>query len=130
MRITKIYKRDGSVVPFNQKKITNAIYKAAAAVGGHDLKKARELSGIVVNILENHFPKTIPTVEEVQDIVEKTLIEQGHAKTAKAYILYRQERRELREQIEEIKKIRGGELRKKDPSKIVNIKDFIRPKDS
>ncbi len=98
MKITKIYKRDGTIVPFEREKITHAIYKAAASVGGHNLKKARELSALVVDILENHFPKTTPTVEEIQDIVEKVLIEQGHAKTSKAYILYRQERQELREQ--------------------------------
>jgi len=97
MKITKIYKRDGNIVPFDQKKITQAIFKAAAEVGGHDMKLARHLSDKVVDILENHFPKTIPAVEEIQGVVERVLIEEGHSKTAKAYILYRQKRKELRE---------------------------------
>lgn len=101
MKISKIYKRDGRIVPFDQEKITIAIYKAAAAVGGHNRKLSEKLSNKVVKILENNFPKTIPTVEEIQDLVEKVLIEEGHTKTAKAYILYRHKRKELREKKEQ-----------------------------
>jgi len=54
----------------------------------------------VVDILEHHFPGTIPSVEEIQDVVEKVLIEEGHVRTAKAYILYRKKRKELREKKE------------------------------
>ncbi|TES91115.1 MAG: vitamin B12-dependent ribonucleotide reductase [Candidatus Cloacimonadota bacterium] len=96
--LEKIKKRDGRLVDFNEDKITEAIYKAAKAMGGRDRKKAGELSLIVVKILDQRFDKdNSPSVEEVQDIVEKVLMESGHAKTAKAYILYRQKRTELRE---------------------------------
>jgi len=96
--ITKIRKRDGRIVDFDQEKIANAIFKAAVAVGGEDRKLAEELSSKVVAILEERFDRhTIPSVEEVQDAVEKVLIENGHARTAKAYILYRQKRKEIRE---------------------------------
>ncbi|MBC8449440.1 MAG: response regulator SirA [Chloroflexi bacterium] len=72
--------------------MTNAIYRAAVAVGGRDRSIAEELTAQVVAILEeNTAPGHIPHVEEIQDIVEKVLIEAGHARTAKAYILYRAE---------------------------------------
>ena len=92
-RITNIVKRTGAKVPFRQGRITNAIYRAAVAVGGRDRSIAEMLSDQVVAILEeNTAPDHIPSVEEIQDTVEKVLIENGHAQTAKAYILYRQER--------------------------------------
>lgn len=98
-KITKIEKRDGRIVDFDQEKITNAIFKAALAVGGKDRERAKFLSDQVVKELERKFGKRkIPTVEEIQDIVEKVLIEHGHAKTAKAYILYRQKKAEIREE--------------------------------
>ncbi|MHA1409158.1 MAG: LAGLIDADG family homing endonuclease [Candidatus Odinarchaeia archaeon] len=97
MPIKKIIKRDGREVPFDQTKITNAIFKAAQAVGGTDYELAKKLSDQVVEILEKKFKNRTPAVEDVQDIVEIVLIENGHAKTAKAYILYRQRRKELRE---------------------------------
>ena len=97
-RITHVVKRTGAVVPFNQERITNAIYRAAVAVGGRDRSIAERLSDQVVNILEQTYRTgKIPTVEEVQDVVEKVLIEKGHARTAKAYILYRAERARLRQ---------------------------------
>ena len=96
--IRKIIKRDGKVVDFNPIKITNAIWKAAQAVGGKDYKKSVELTDKVLKQLEKELKKgEIPTVEQVQDIVEKTLIEEGHAKTAKAYILYRKQHQDIRE---------------------------------
>ncbi|MBN1874008.1 MAG: response regulator SirA [Anaerolineae bacterium] len=91
--ITHVVKRTGAVVPYNRDRITNAIYRAAVAVGGRDRSTAEKLSAQVENILMQTYPEDqMPTVEEIQDIVEKTLIEDGHAQTAKAYILYRQER--------------------------------------
>ena len=96
MAFKKITKRDGRVVDFNKEKITNAIFKAAEAVGGKDRKTAEDSSDLVVKELEEKFEGAAPTVEQVQDAVEKILIEQGHAKTAKAYILYRKERAEER----------------------------------
>jgi ribonucleoside-triphosphate reductase len=96
--IRKIRKRDGKVVDFNPIKITDAIWKAAQAVGGKDYKKASELTDRVIENLEKELKKgEIPAVEQVQDIVEKTLIEEGHAKTAKAYILYRKQHQDMRE---------------------------------
>ncbi len=96
--IRKISKRDGKIADFNPIKITNAIWKAAQAVGGKDYKKAGELTDKVLERIEKELKKgEIPTVEQVQDIVEKTLIEEGHAKTAKAYILYRKQHQDIRE---------------------------------
>ena len=95
--ITKIKKRDGREVPFNIEKIANAIYKAAQAAGGQNYDTALSLAEEVTFILNERFKNTIPTVEEIQDTVEKVLIENGHAKTAKEYILYRAERNRIRE---------------------------------
>jgi uridine kinase len=88
-----VIKRTGAVVPFNPERITNAIYRAAVAVGGRDRSTAESLTQQVVSLLQESTPAgKIPTVEEIQDLVEKVLIENGHAKVAKAYILYREER--------------------------------------
>jgi len=96
--IRKIRKRDGKVVDFNPVKITDAIWKAAQAVGGKDYRKAAELTDKVIAMLEKELKRgEILTVEQVQDIVEKVLIEEGHAKTAKAYILYRKQHQDMRE---------------------------------
>ena len=97
--LTKIQKRDGRQMPFNVEKIADAIYKAAAAVGGEDFNTAFSLAEEVCRILDANSEKSgrIPTVEEVQDTVEKVLVENGHAKTAKAYILYRANRTRVRE---------------------------------
>jgi ribonucleoside-triphosphate reductase len=96
--IKKIRKRNGKIVPFDKEKVTEAIWKAAQSVGGKDRKTAERLAGKVVTILEFQFGrKEIPTVEEIQDIVERVLIKSGHAKTAKAYIIYRQQKAKIRE---------------------------------
>ncbi|MBN1581175.1 MAG: response regulator SirA [Anaerolineae bacterium] len=92
-KIESVIKRTGVVAPFNKERITNAIYRAAVAVQGRDRTIAEGLADQVVDILEQTMPPgTMPTVEDIQDIVEKVLIENGHARTAKAYILYREER--------------------------------------
>ena len=92
-KITHAIKRSGAAVPFNQDRITNAIYRAAVAVGGRDRAIAERLSGEAIAILERSYPPgRTPTVEEIQDVVESVLIENGHARTAKAYILCRDER--------------------------------------
>jgi uridine kinase len=97
-RITHIVKRDGRVAEFDRDKITNAIYKAAAAVGGHNRSLSEKLTDEVVRILnEAYAPPDMPTVEDIQDVAEKVLIENGHAKTARSYILYREYRRRERE---------------------------------
>lgn len=91
-----IRKRDGTVVPFDKNKITNAIYMAAKAIGGDDRKLAEKLADEVVLFLYTLKGDKTPEIEEVQDAVEKILIESGHARTAKAYILYRKQREILR----------------------------------
>lgn len=102
--VTKIVKRDGRVVPFNTEKIAKAIYQAALSVGGNDYEEAEELSKKVCEYLEKQENGNNPTVEQVQDAVEHTLIEEGHAATAKAYILYRAERTKRRDMNSEIMK--------------------------
>ncbi|MCD7810510.1 MAG: anaerobic ribonucleoside triphosphate reductase [Ruminococcus sp.] len=95
--IIHIIKRDGRKVPFNVEKIANAIFKAAQSCGGSDFNEAMDTAVDVCNYYEKNFPGKTPTVEEIQDLVEKILIENGHARTAKAYILYRYERTRSRE---------------------------------
>jgi uridine kinase len=98
-KIKQVIKRTGAIVPFRKERITNAIYRAAVAVGGRDRSIAEGLADQVVALLEETTPPDhIPTVEEIQDIVEKVLIENGHARTAKAYILYRDERARQRKE--------------------------------
>jgi ribonucleoside-triphosphate reductase len=95
--IIHIIKRDGRQVPFNIEKIANAVFKAAESCGGSDMKTAMDVAAEVCNTYEENYPGKTPTVEDIQDLVEKTLIEKGHARTAKAYILYRYERTRSRE---------------------------------
>jgi ribonucleoside-triphosphate reductase len=93
-----VRKRDGRLAEFDQDRITSAIWKAVRAVGGKDQYLAQRLSDqVVVHLRERFGVEGVPTVEEIQDLVEKTLIENGHTRPAKAYILYRQQHRELRE---------------------------------
>ncbi len=94
---TVIRKRSGLKEIFQPKKITEAIFKAAQAVGGDDIKTAELLTDQVVDIARITFGDRIPGVEDIQDIVERVLIKNGHAKTAKAYILYREKRKGARE---------------------------------
>lgn len=94
--ITHIIKRTGDIVTFDKEKIFNAIWKAVQSVGGNNPLPAREVTEKVVKELEKTFINKIPTVEEVQDVVEKILIEKGHAKVAKSYIIYREKRAEAR----------------------------------
>jgi ribonucleoside-triphosphate reductase (formate) len=95
--VNKIRKRDGSIVPFKQYKITEAIWNAVKAVGGTNKTRTEEISDAIMGKLEKKFGDFgIPDVEELQDMVEKHLIEEGHAKVAKAFILYRKSHDELR----------------------------------
>jgi ribonucleoside-triphosphate reductase len=93
----QIIKRDRSLVPFKKEKIVLAIFKAASAVGGNDFTTSERLADEVVAIVDRRYPDGTVEVESVQDVVEKVLIENGHARTAKAYILYREKRRSARE---------------------------------
>jgi len=94
---TKITKRDGRVEAFDKDKITKAIFKAAVACGGDDESLAQSLTDKVILMVDEKYGTKMPDVEGIQDIVEKVLIEEGHARTAKAYILYREKRRSARE---------------------------------
>ncbi len=95
--LKKIIKRDRTIVPFRREKIVLAIFKAASSVGGSDFNKSESLTDEVCAIADLKYPNGIAEVEGIQDIVEKVLIENGHAKTAKAFILYREKRRASRE---------------------------------
>lgn len=97
MVVDKVRKRDGRVVAFEPDKITNAIFKAAQSVGGSDIEMAKRLSDSVARMINEKYQNKIPTVENVQDAVEKVLVEDGHYKTAKAYILYREEHKKMRD---------------------------------
>jgi ribonucleoside-triphosphate reductase len=92
-----IRKRDGRLAAFNESKITDAIFKAAQAAGGHDRTVAMELTIDVLKELRQKFHAEMFNVEDIQDVVEKVLIEKGHAKTAKAYILHRAYRSRIRD---------------------------------
>ena len=96
MPLDQIRKRDGSLVPFGAAKIASAIQAAIAAVGEGEPSRAEELTREVTSKLEARFVEDIPTVEEVQDVVEETLIARGLPHTAKSYILYRERRAEIR----------------------------------
>ncbi len=93
----EIVKRDGHKEAFEKIKIKNAIWKAAQAVNGTDESLSDRLAEEVVALAEAKYGVSTPDVEGIQDLVEKVLIEAGHAKTAKAYILYREKRRGTRE---------------------------------
>jgi len=92
--LKNVKKRDGQIVDFNSDKITQAIFKAAESVAGNDIETSEFLTKEVIK----HITSETPSVEEIQDIIEKTLIEHGHAKTAKAFILHRAKHTEQREQ--------------------------------
>ena len=96
--LTTIIKRDGREVPFDAEKITGAIMRAFLATEGVDSRKAAEaVTGQVVRELEADPDLQTPTVENIQDAVERVLIESGYVQTAKSYILYRAERSRIRE---------------------------------
>jgi len=94
----QIRKRNGNIAPFDQERITDAIWKAAKSVGGTDREIAVGLSNKVCEqVLTSFHKRSIPAVEQIQDLVEKVLIEEGHARTAKAFILYREQHARLRD---------------------------------
>jgi len=95
---TTIRKRDGRIVNFEQSKIANAIYKALVATGKPDYPLAERLSAKVVQKMTHSDKAVVPSVEDVQDMVESMLIEESLSETTKAYIVYRHERRKLRDE--------------------------------
>ena len=96
-KIERIIKRDGRVVEFSIDKISDAIFNAARVLGGRDREMATYLAKQVELYLLEVCHTATPTVEQIQDAVEKILIENGHARTAKEYILYRAERTRIRD---------------------------------
>ena len=103
--IQKIVKRDGRTVDFDVNKIADAIFKAAKVLGGRDREMSVYLAKQVELYLLEVCHNQIPTVEQIQDAVEKILIENGHARTAKEYILYRAERTRVRNMNSKLMKI-------------------------
>ncbi|MDD3083531.1 MAG: ribonucleoside triphosphate reductase [Candidatus ainarchaeum sp.] len=92
-----VVKRDGSKVSFSSEKIHTAIWKAVKSVGGRDEEKAKQVSEVVIERINNRFKQDdVPTVEQIQDIVEEILIKAGHDKVAKSYILYRHQHELMR----------------------------------
>ncbi|MCK5476493.1 MAG: ribonucleoside triphosphate reductase [Candidatus Aenigmarchaeota archaeon] len=95
--LKKIIKRNGKIVNFDKSKISRAIFKSAQSIGGKDFNLSKEIAEKVLFYAKVSLNTDTPTVEQIQDCVEKVLIEEGHAQTAKAYILYRNQRKQLRE---------------------------------
>ncbi|MBU2564292.1 ribonucleoside triphosphate reductase [Patescibacteria group bacterium] len=97
-KFDKIKKRDGNVVDFDQEKITDAVFKALTVSGKGGRGIAKKISDRVIVLLNKRFKKNhIPSVEEIQDLVEEVLILEDRTETAKAYIVYREQRRKIRE---------------------------------
>ena len=103
-RIIQVRKRDGRLADFNPKKIEIAILKALIAAKQDNEKAAKTISKKVIDLLQKRSKAEITSVEKIQDIVEEVLILEGYAKTAKAYILYREQHRKIRETKEAIEK--------------------------
>ena len=103
--IRKIIKRDGRTVDYDINKIADAIYKAAQSLGGRDHDLSLEIAHEVEDYLLDVCHNQVPSVEQIQDAVEKVLIENGHARTAKEYILYRAERTRARDMNTKLMKI-------------------------
>jgi anaerobic ribonucleoside-triphosphate reductase len=93
----KIVKRDGRIVDFDSSKITNAIFKAGQATGEFGMDIAKKLTIKVLDLAMEIIKDKIPTVEEIQDIVEEVLLHSPYKKTAKAYIIYREQHAKIRE---------------------------------
>ncbi|OGX14892.1 MAG: ribonucleoside triphosphate reductase [Omnitrophica bacterium RIFOXYB12_FULL_50_7] len=95
-KITSIRKRDGSIVPFDGAKIYNAIIKAGQATGEYDGTEAQILTLEVIKVIDNRYSPGFLDIEKIQDIVEQVLISSNHLKTARAYIVYREQHKKLR----------------------------------
>ena len=93
----KIKKRDGRIVEFDSSKITAAIAKSGKATGEFDEREARKLTLRVLTLAHEMRPGPTPEVEEIQDIVERVLLDSPYYQTAKAYILYREQHAQIRQ---------------------------------
>ena len=100
-----IKKREGRLVEFDKKKITEAIFAAMLAAGEKNKTLPGKVTEQVIIKLEKRFKDMVPQVEEVQDVVEEVLIREGMVKVAKAYILYRDRRSKIRESLKVRKKV-------------------------
>jgi uridine kinase len=96
-KFKSIIKRDGQRVPYDRSRIASAIFKAAASTGGFGFDEAERLTGLVEQRTADSYAEQTPTVEDLQDIIESVLMESGHLKTARAYIIYRHQRAAVRE---------------------------------
>jgi ribonucleoside-triphosphate reductase (formate) len=94
---SSVVKRNGARAAFNGEKITSAIRRAGAATGEFDAEEARRLSGLVVKVIAHRFHGEAPAIEQIQDIVEQVLISADHFRTARAYIVYREQHKRLRQ---------------------------------
>ena len=113
MALSQIKKRDGRIVEFDSQKISNAIRKGFLAVhGGVEEEKLQDLTTRIVRDIEKFFPEKTPSVENVQDLVEKTLMEEGFYDVVKHYILYRYEHAKIREEKKKdiLEKIESADL--------------------
>lgn len=103
-RITRVVKRDGRVVKFEQEKITKAVMKAFAETNEGTQKDAQKVTDKIVRLLNKNYQKgNVPEIEEIQDLVERVLMILDFEETAKAYILYREQHRKIRESEESLK---------------------------
>ena len=100
--IKNVQRRTGEIVPFERSRIKNAIFAAAMSVGGNDEKKAEAITDKVIDHLNTNFADSVPNVEDIQDIVEQALLENGHLKTARAFIVYRAKQAGYREKEKDI----------------------------
>ncbi len=91
-KLSRVKKRTGELVPFKPGKIKDAIWNAAQSVAGKDREMAYSIGQEVVKSLRTKYSGKVLSVEAIQDVVEKALVEGGHYRTAKAYILFRHER--------------------------------------
>lgn len=96
VKIANVTKRDGTLVPFDSDKIFNAIRKAGESTGEFSEQECYLLTGQVLKVLEHKFADSLPSIENIQDVVEQVLISANYFATAKAYILYRDQRNRVR----------------------------------
>ncbi len=94
--LREVVKRDGSIVPFVADKIRSAVRRAGEATGEFDREEAALLTSQVLKVLRHKFDETPPQIEQIQDVVEQVLISANHLKTARAYIVYREQHHKLR----------------------------------
>ena len=94
--LTKIRKRDGRLADYDITKIENAIAKAMMSIGDGEIKDCKKMARIAELYLNEKFPDTIPSVEDIQDIVENVLMKNGYEDVAKAYIIYRRDHEKIR----------------------------------